>query len=160
MNNIIKFEFEILQRFIPILYIHPDEKTSPMSVNNYISNCELCVGGTKKKIQKNIFCKPVIIRKNKNILIKKGEIRLPLQTRYNMIHDKYMDYCGRYDLPNRSMINLIPIYGLVEYYNDYIDILYIFNYYYNNSYKWCGIYVGGEHQADIEHIRVRVKNNA
>lgn len=159
-NSVDKVEFELLNRFIPILYIHPDEKTSPMSVNTYINNCELCVGGSKKKIQKNIFCKPVIIRKNNNILLNKGEIILPLQSKYNIIPDKYMNYCGKSYLPQRHVINLIPIYGLVEYYKNFIDIIYIFNYYYNNSYKWCGIYVGGEHQADIEHIRIRVKNNS
>ena len=84
---------------------------------------------------------------------------MPLSNRISIIPDKYMNYCGKYDLPNQYSVNIVPIYGRVEYYNYYIDIIYIFNYYYNNSYKCCGIYVGGEHQADIEHIRVRVKND-
>ena len=159
MTNTTRFEFNLLHRFAPVLYIHPKELTSPMSLDDYISNCELCVGGKTKKIQKNPFCKPEIIRKDKQILLEKNKVKLPLTNSNNMIPDKYLDYCGKYDLPNRTLINLIPMYGLVKKYNNYIDLIYIFNYYYNNSYKCLGIYVGGEHQADLEHIRIRISNN-
>ena len=58
-----------------ILYLHPKELTSPISIKDYINNCELCVGGEKKKIQKYPWNKPIIIRKDKNILLTKGEIK-------------------------------------------------------------------------------------
>ena len=158
MNNI-EYEDKLLNHFIPVLYIHPQELTSPMSIEDYIYNCELCIGGTKKKIQKNIFCKPTIIRENKEIIIEKNEIKLPLQNKYNIIPNKYLNYCGKDYFPNPSIINLVPVYGIIKYYKDYIDIIYIFNYYYNNPYKFFGIYVGGEHQADLEHIRIRITND-
>jgi len=149
----------LLNRFIPILYLHPKELTSPISVEKYIENCELCIGGKKKKMQKFPWSIPRIVRKNKSVLLSKGRVKFPLPIRYQIIPDKYLDYQGKYNLPNPVSIDLIPIYGKVEYYEDYIDIIYIFNYYYNNSYKFYGIYVGGEHQADIEYIRVRVKKS-
>lgn len=149
-------ENDLLNRFIPVLYLHPKELTSPISVDDYINNCELCVGGKKKRIQNNPWKKPIIVRENKNILLSKGKVKLPLPNRFRIIPKTYLDYQGKYNLPNKTNIDLIPIYGKVEYYQDFIDIIYIFNYYYNNAYKWLGIYVGGEHQADIEHIRIRV----
>ena len=152
-------EYDLLNRFIPILYLHPKEETSPISIENYIENSELCIGGKRKKIQKYPWNKPIVIRKNKNILIEKGKVTLPLPTRYKIMPDKYLDYQGKYSIPNRITMDIIPIYGLIEYYENYIDIIYIFNYYYNNAYKIFGIYIGGEHQADIEHIRIRITKN-
>jgi len=84
---------------------------------------------------------------------------LPLENKYNIMPNKYLNYCGKYDIPNKISINQVPIYGIVEYYHYYIDIIYIFNYYYNNSYKFLYMYVGGEHQADLEHIRIRITND-
>lgn len=153
------YENELLYHFMPVLYLHKDELTSPISIKDYFNNCELCVNGTKKKIQKNLFTEPKIIRENKEVLIERGNINLPLTNFYNSIPNKYLNYCGDYLLPNQYSINQIPIYGLVKEYKEYIDVIYIFNYYYNNSYKVLGMYVGGEHQADIEHIRVRISIN-
>ena len=159
MINTQQLEFQLLHKFSPVLYLHPNELTSPISLDDYIYNCELCVGGKKKKIQKTPFNKPEIIRKDKNVLIEKNKIKLPLKTNYDIIPDKYLNYCGKYDIPNRTNIDLVPIYGLVQQYQNYIDLIYIFNYYYNNPYKFLGIYVGGEHQADLEHIRIRIIND-
>ena len=148
--------YKLLYQFTPVLYLHPDELTSPMSIDSYINNCELCIGGKKKKLQKTPFNKPIIIRKDKTTLISKSKVSLPLVNKYNIMPDKYFNYCGKYNLPNRILIDQIPIYGLIKEYKDYIDIIYIFYYYYNNSYKWFNIYVGGEHQADLENIRIRI----
>ena len=157
--NCSKYEHNLLYHFMPILYLHPDEETSPMSIEEYIDNCELCIGGKKKKIQKNLFCRPEIIRENKIVLLEKNDVKLPLQNKYDIMPNKYLNYCGKYDLPKAFSINLVPLYGIVKYYRNYTDIIYIFNYYYNNSYKLFNMYIGGEHQADLEHIRVRIKNN-
>tara|TARA_Y100000389_G_scaffold145439_1_gene143983 strand:+ start:525 stop:1424 length:900 start_codon:yes stop_codon:yes gene_type:complete len=154
----IQYENKILNYFIPVLYLHTNETISPISIKKYIDNCELCINGKKKKIQKNIFTKPEIIRENKEVLIKKGKILLPLNNFYNNIPNKYLDYCGNYSLPNQYTINQVPIYGLVQEYREFIDIIYIFNYYYYNPYKFFYIYIGEAHQSDIEFIRVRIDN--
>jgi hypothetical protein len=152
------YENKLLNHFIPILYLHSKEKISPISIEEYIKNCELCINGTKTRVKKNILSEPKIVRKNKEILINKGNINLPLTNFYNNIPNKYLDYCGDYPIPNEYTINDIPIYGIVYEYKNYIDIIYIFNYYYNESYKFLFLYLGGGHQADIEHIRIRIDN--
>lgn len=155
----IQYENKILNYFMPVLYLHTNETISPMSIKKYIDNCELCINGEKKKIQKNIFTKPEIIRENKEVLIKKGKILLPLNNFYNNIPNKYLDYCGNYFLPDEYTINQVPIYGLVQEYREFIDIIYIFNYYCNNPYKFFYIYIGEVHQSDIQYIRIRIDNN-
>lgn len=154
----IQYENKILNHFIPVLYLHKNELISPISIKKYIDNCELCINGEKKKIQKNIFSEPKIVRENKDVLIEKGKISLPLNNFYNNIPNKYLNYCGDYLLPNQYNLNQIPIYGLVQEYNNFIDIIYIFNYYYRNPYKFGFFYLGTHHQADIKHIRIRIDN--
>tara|TARA_Y100000389_G_scaffold75080_1_gene71689 strand:- start:554 stop:1522 length:969 start_codon:yes stop_codon:yes gene_type:complete len=155
-SNDLIYENDLLHKYKPILYLHPNEEISPMSLDEYFSNSDLCVGGRVKLNQKYMWNKPEVIREDKNILIEKGNIKLPLPNRYQIIPNKYLDYNGPYNIPNRFNINNIPIYGLVFYYDNYIDLVYIFNYYYNSPYRFSFLYVGGQHQADIEHIRIRL----
>ena len=72
------YENKLLNHFTPVLYLHTKEKISPISFEEYIKNCELCINGTKTRVKKNILSEPKIVRKNKEILINKGNINLPL----------------------------------------------------------------------------------
>ena len=154
----LQYQNKLLNYFIPVLYLHPNEEISPISIKEYINNCELCIN-CNKSYKNNIFKKSNIIKENKEILLDKGKIYLPLNTTLSNIPNKYLHYKGDYYLPNPLTINQVPIYGLVQEYNNFIDIIYIFNYYYNNPYKLFCINIGGEHQADIKHIRIRIDNN-
>ena len=49
----------------------------------------------QKKIQKNLFTEPKIIRENKEVLIERGNINLPLTNFYNSIPNKYLNYKWR-----------------------------------------------------------------
>lgn len=155
----VDYDYKILYKFMPVLYLHPDEKISPLSFEKYILKSELCVFGKRKTIQKTLFTPPETIREFRNVLINKGDIRLPLNNFYNNIPNIYLNYCGNYSKPTQPNLDLVPIYGMVRHYKHFIDIIYIFNYPYNESYKLFGMYIGGQHQADIEYIRVRIDNN-
>ena len=49
------YENELLYHFMPVLYLHKDELTSPISIKDYFNNCELCVNGTKENTKKFIY---------------------------------------------------------------------------------------------------------
>jgi hypothetical protein len=145
---------DLLQKFKPILYLHNKELTTPMNLDEQISKSELCVGGKLKEVRK--FCSPPIeVREDCKVLCPKGEIILPLEEKYD-IPGRYLNYVSNIPKPCPDTINNVPFYCRVIEHDDYIDLVYIFNYCYNNCFRWMGIYLAGEHQADIENVRIRI----
>lgn len=130
---------DILYTYRPILYLHPDEEVEPMDFDKYINNCELY--------------------NNKELIIKKSIISLPLIHTYNNYSNKQLKFIGIYNKPNKNTINNIPIYGKVIRKEEYIDIVYMFFYPHNRGYKICCCYNAGEHQADLEYIITRVNKS-
>lgn len=128
-----------LKKFTPYIYLHKDEKIQPMSFENYIENCELLINGV--------------------VVLKKNEIKLPLNNNLNQQSNKYLNFKGEHKIPNKNEINNIPLYGKVNKIDkNYIDIIYMLFFPINTGYNICNINIG-YHCADLECIILRVNTN-
>lgn len=151
---------ELLYRFRPKVFIHPLEPISPISFDTYFYHSYLA---TCKKIKKhrsmNLY-KPIRYEPvDEQILISKGKISLPISETEEWSKKRYyLHYTEEIVSPSEQTLKNTPWYGLVypTEKEKVIDLVYIFNFCSNSSYRLGKIYLGGDHLGDIEHIRVRV----
>ena len=125
-----------LDKFKPNIYLHSDETIQPMSFDDYIKKSELLINGIN--------------------ILKKGDVKLPLQEHINKENYKCLNFIGESKFPNQNDINNIPLYGKVNILNDkYIDIIYMLFFPINTGYNICCNIIG-YHSADLECIILRI----
>lgn len=153
---------------LPIYYFHPDETNFPDNFNYFISNSNLVKNGVTK--YSNLICncgesvhiskkEPILETISGDIILNKGEISLNTQfiEEIGKGEDTYLDYKG--NLTN-SLSCDAPIYYNTILSSSYIDIYLHLFYNYQPSYSlnicYSNLFVGGDHQADIETIKYRI----
>ncbi len=130
----------LVTKFTPIIYLHPDEKYYPVDVDWLLKNSEL-------------------VDFNDNTRIKSPSQRdlYSIASKYGFGPRKDGDVVLGFDplvYRGQSPLSDVPIYALVREMNDKVYINYIIVFAYNGTYNIAGIAELGEHPGDIEHITV------
>jgi hypothetical protein len=145
----------LIQKWSPILYFHPDEKYFPCSINWLLSHSKL-VEYTENKSEntktysENVFDKLTNmdlynLSKTHNFKNKfNGDIILSTTNELNS---------GEIPLKN------VPCYALLRRKNSNIYITFIFLYAYNGDYNILNIANVGSHPGDLEHMTVELTEN-
>lgn len=130
----------LVTKFTPIIYLHPEEKYYPVDVDWLLKNSELVDfnDNTRKQSpsQRDLYN---IAEKYNFGPRKDGDVVLGFNPHI---------YRGQ------SPLSDVPIYALVREMNDKIYINYIIVFAYNGTYNIAGLAELGEHPGDIEHITV------
>ena len=147
---------DIVKKYIPTFIFHKDEKYYPVTLPNYVKNCQL------------FYDKELVADYGEVNLgnIHKFTYKLPdgtISKSTDTINNKWRLNVKSKSYPGTSpeLLDNVPIYCYFkEVYHQgvcYYEINYMVVYMYNGSYKiYCTKYKAGEHQADIEHVTVRL----
>lgn len=119
----------LLYKFRPILWFHHNEEYYPTRFENYITNCKIIY--------------------NKDLLYTN-----PTISEFNYTIDNYKNNLITLKPNKINEDKQITVYCHCREYDEYYDLLYIFFYIYND-FNRC-LCVHGNHDADLEHITVRV----
>jgi len=127
----------LVKKFAPIVYLHPNEQYFPCAIGNFLPYTEM-------------------INSDGTIVAKRGEINTENLVKFSQeTKDPYLSVDKTF-WPGQKDVENVPFYVRTVEHEEYIDISYIFLYAYNSGYFLGPIYLGGEHEADIEHLTVRV----
>jgi hypothetical protein len=132
----------LIKRFTPVIWIHPDEKYFPCSIEWLLQHSKLVDFNTNTTIS------PVTQRDLYTIAQTYGfGRRADGDVVLSWSEDMYK---------GQTPLSSVPCYALVRETNDYIYISYIFLFAYNGEYSILGLAEAGMHPGDIEHITVEV----
>ena len=134
----------LIQKYNPVLWIHPTEEYYPMSIESYMN-------------QSLLYCN--------NQLIKDRYHLHNTTLKYGL--DCYFEPVSklRYGNHNKTELNKnVPVYAYYKVFEYFIDIRYIYFYGYNGPYPLLDVshwfkYKYGEHYSDFEHITMRFVKN-
>lgn len=145
-------------KFMPILHFHSEEQFFPCSVEYYLNHCRLRCGPKKGK------------EEEMTTLVNAGDLNQQVLVREaRLAKDKHpgtkvhlnLGKDGKdYRVGMKGNLEDVPLYCRVRdiEFNgaQMLEIVYIVHYAYNGSYNIMGCIPLGAHDADFEHITVRV----
>lgn len=137
----------LIDKWSPIVYLHPEEKYFPCSVDWLNANSVLIDHNTQP---------PTIIQPVSNTAL------YNVSSKYNFERRVSGDIVQSFTselYPGQIPINQVPIYALVRSLNDKLYITYVFFYAKNGEYSILGLSNAGQHPADIEHITVELNSD-
>ena len=160
---------DILTRYLPIYVFHHEETNFPIDIKDYLAESKLIKNGKSSYTNVSCLCNgcPFIISNKSpiretisgDIILNKGELtyETPPIPNINNGKDCYLDYSG--NLTNSLNVE-VPIYCSKKETENYLDLYYnlLYNYQPSYSISLCNIpiYIGGDHQSDIETIMYRI----
>ena len=165
---------DLLSKYAPIYIFHKDETNFPIDIRDYLSESSLIKNGKSQYTNVSCLCGnlPFIISKNKpirktisgEVIVEKGQLKYDTPPIANIDNGKNcnLEYYG--NLSN-TLNKQAPVYSYIKEDDNYIDLYYHLLYNYQPSYNISifnkPIYIGGDHQSDIETIKYRIlkKNN-
>lgn len=119
---------EILQRYKPCFYFHPDESFFPLSVERFVDTS-------------SVYWKGAIVA---------NKITIPNLERFQEdTHLESTEIHGKYS-------NEVPVYGKIDFFPSFIELKYIILFAMNGPIGCCACFGAGEHSGDIEHITIRL----
>lgn len=137
----------LINKWSPIVYLHPEEKYFPCSIDWLNANSVLVDHNTQP---------PTIINPTTNTSL------YNISAKYNFERRVGGDIIQAFTselYPGQIPINQVPIYALVRTKNDKLYITYVFVYAKNGEYSILGLSNAGQHPADIEHITVELNSD-
>lgn len=161
---------ELVYQYRPVLYLHGDEDHYPCDVEYYLDHAELYYGDVR--LQHKV--KPEELGSHRFLESEKqriAELRAqqfdndsinqqtshtarnkPVQFNLRLRPD------GRGGLDSRSgrQLNSVPLYAYVRRHGSGYDLVYITHYSYNGAYRIAGCIDAGMHDADFEHMTIRL----
>jgi len=136
---------QLVDKWSPIIYHHPDEKYYPVSIDWLMANSALIDFSDSKT---PIINSPIT---NKDIYNLSKKYNFEIKTDGSILF-AFGNELHRGEQPTRN----IPCYALLRDTKDKIYITYIFLYGYNGEYPILGLTYAGYHPADIEHMTVEL----
>lgn len=137
---------DIINKFSPIIYFHPEERYFPVSSEFLLNNSTV-----KDFIDNKTIVKPT----NRELydISKKYDFQEP--SKDGAIIMNFNEYIYKGEIP----ITNVPIYAIKRTINNLIYITYIVLFTYNGDYKILNIKSAGSHPGDIEHITLEIDQN-
>jgi len=137
---------ELVNRFTPIVYMHPEEQFFPVSINWLLQRSELIdynvsPNGIKSPTNRDLYN---IAQKYNFQTVKEGDIIL-----------SYNEYVYKGQIP----MSEVPIYALYREKDGKKYITYIILFAYNGTYNIAGIAEVGDHPGDMEHLTVELNTD-
>lgn len=147
---------DIIKKYIPTFIFHKNENYYPVSLPYYINNCQLYYDKTLLADYGEVNLENL---SNFTVKLPTGETIKSTDTIHNKWHLNIKE--ESYPGTNPELLDEIPIYIYYKTVYEkgicYYEINYIVIYMYNGSYNiYCTPITAGSHQADIEHITIRL----
>jgi hypothetical protein len=141
MNQLV---WKLVERFAPIVYLHPQELYLPQSIPLYLQQCQLWQDHSKR-INAPLTALTLPQGPGHQCMSVK-----PVDTKTNYGHPTFQHHVPYYVHTRHSSPN-----------PTHIDITYIFTYAYNGPLHLfgCSSLPVGAHQADVEHVTFRIDVN-
>jgi hypothetical protein len=136
---------QLLEKYVPVFYLHSGEKYFPSSIDFVINQSTLVENGVPT--QTNLTS-----RKLYDISTTKYKGNYGLD--YKILHVDFPKslWPGQKDLS-------APVYGNVREFQDTIELYYILYFPYNGPRKILGLQDAGEHNSDIEHVTIEISKS-
>lgn len=160
---------DLFRRYLPIYVFHQEETNFPIDFKDYLTQSSLIKNGKSRYTNVSCLCEgcPFIISKNNpirktitgEVILEKGNLTYETPPIPNIDNGKdcYLEYSG--NLTN-SLNPEVPVYCSKKETDTYLDLYYHLLYNYQPSYQisFCNnpLYLGGDHQSDIETIKYRI----
>lgn len=139
----------LIYKFIPYLWVHPQESYYPYEIETYINKSEL-------------WCNDTLVRDNPTLTT---ENLVDISEKYGVTAHQIRQRCYLHptlDTRQGFQTNLTqaPVYAYYRNYHDFFEIQYLFFYGYNGAYNILHFFNYldvnyGEHDGDIEHVTLR-----
>jgi len=135
----------MINKWVPIIFHHPDEKYYPASIEWLMANSALIDFSDPKN---PVSVTPIT---NQDIYDLSKKHNFEIKTDGTILFS-FGNELHRGEHPTRN----VPCYVLVKEVEGKIHIMYLFLYAYNGEYPILGLLNAGQHPADIEHLTVEL----
>lgn len=156
----------LINKYAPVIYLHPDERYFPMSAEEYFTSPEVSV---KKFVGKKRIVNGKPTSRTETV-IEKGKVNF--QELYNLSKKEISNDNLYIDIPDRVKFGsnptenkneqgalTTPAYAIAFEQGDKIYLQYIFLYGFNAPYVIKNELFLGAHEADLEHFTVELDKN-